>query len=174
MEFSRQEHWSGLPFPSPGDLPNPGIKPRSPAWQADSLPSEPPGKPRFPRCKWGGRCVGSGGLRARPSAGSPGPRQRPGVVSSRDTGTRPALCVLRCIPFSVTSWTAAHQALLSMGSPRQECWRGLPFPPPGDLPDPGIEPVSPALAGGFVTTRPPGKPGQHSKHQVMMTVATVF
>ena len=45
MEFSRQEYWSGLPFPSPGDLPNPGIKPRSPAMQADSLPSEPQGKP---------------------------------------------------------------------------------------------------------------------------------
>ena len=47
MGFSRQEYWSGLPFPSPGDLPNPGIKPRSPALQADSLPSEPPGKPRW-------------------------------------------------------------------------------------------------------------------------------
>ena len=45
MEFSRQEHWSGLPFPAPGDLPNPGIKHKSPALQADSLPSEPPGKP---------------------------------------------------------------------------------------------------------------------------------
>jgi len=45
MEFSRQEYWSGLPFPSPGDLPNPGIKPGSPALQADSLLSEPPEKP---------------------------------------------------------------------------------------------------------------------------------
>ena len=44
MGFSRQEYWSGLPFPSPGDLPNPGIKPRSPALQADALTSEPPGK----------------------------------------------------------------------------------------------------------------------------------
>ena len=43
MEFSRQEYWSGLPFPFPGDLPNPGIKPGSPALQADALPSEPPG-----------------------------------------------------------------------------------------------------------------------------------
>ena len=46
MGFSRQEYWSGLPFPSPGDLPNPGIKPRSPALQADALTSEPPGKPK--------------------------------------------------------------------------------------------------------------------------------
>ena len=45
MEFSGQEYWSGLPFPSPGDLPDPGIEPGSPALQADSLPSEPPGKP---------------------------------------------------------------------------------------------------------------------------------
>ena len=47
MGFSRREYWSGLPFPSPGDLPDSGIKPWSPALQADSLPSEPPGKPPF-------------------------------------------------------------------------------------------------------------------------------
>ena len=46
MGFSRQEHWSGLPFPSPGDLPDPGIEPRSPALEADPLVYEPPGKPR--------------------------------------------------------------------------------------------------------------------------------
>ena len=45
MGFSREEYWSGLPFPSPGDLPNPGIEARSPTLQADALPSEPPGKP---------------------------------------------------------------------------------------------------------------------------------
>ena len=45
MEFSRQEYWGGLPFPSPGDIPDPGTEPASPALQADSLPSEPPGKP---------------------------------------------------------------------------------------------------------------------------------
>ena len=45
MGFSRQEYWRGLPFPSPGDLPDPGIEPQSPSLQADSLPSEPPGKP---------------------------------------------------------------------------------------------------------------------------------
>ena len=44
MGFSRQEYWSGVPFPSPGYLPNPGIEPRAPALQADALPSEPPGK----------------------------------------------------------------------------------------------------------------------------------
>ena len=45
MEFSRQEYWSGLPFPSPGDLPDPGIEPGSPALRADALPSEPPENP---------------------------------------------------------------------------------------------------------------------------------
>ena len=45
MGSSREEYWSGLPFPSPGDLPNPGSEPGSPALQADSLPSESPGKP---------------------------------------------------------------------------------------------------------------------------------
>ena len=47
MGFSRQEYWSGLPFTSPGDLPDPGIEPRSPAFQADALPSKPPGKPHL-------------------------------------------------------------------------------------------------------------------------------
>ena len=61
----------------------------------------------------------------------------------------------------VTPWTAAHQAPLSMRVSKQEYWSGLPFPPPGDLPDPGTEPLSPtcsALAGRFFTTELPGKP----------------
>ena len=57
MGFSSQEYWSGLPFPSPGDLPDPGIHPMSPALQADSLRSETPGKILystldFPKCVW--------------------------------------------------------------------------------------------------------------------------
>ena len=54
-----------------------------------------------------------------------------------------------------TLWTVAHQSPLSMGFSRQECWSGLPCPPPGNLQDPGIKPVSltlPELAGGFYTT----------------------
>ena len=57
-------------------------------------------------------------------------------------------------------WTAAYQALLSMEFFKLEYWNGLPFPPPGDLPDPGIEPtcpMPPALAGRFSTTEPLGK-----------------
>ena len=55
----------------------------------------------------------------------------------------------------VTSWTGAHQTPLSMGFSRQEYWSGLLFPSPGDLPNPGIEPASPAFAGRFFTTEPP-------------------
>ena len=60
-----------------------------------------------------------------------------------------------CVWLFATLWTVAHQAPLSMGFSRQEYWNALPFPPPGDLPKPGIQPtslVSPALAGGFFTT----------------------
>ena len=62
-----------------------------------------------------------------------------------------------------TPWTIACQSPLSMGFPRQEYWSGLPFPPPGDLPHPGIEPASLALAGRFFTTEPPGKPQYRHK-----------
>ena len=58
----------------------------------------------------------------------------------------------------MTPWTIAQQVPLSMGFPRQEFWSGLPFPSPGDLPDPGMEPKSPALADGFFKLQqPPGK-----------------
>ena len=57
----------------------------------------------------------------------------------------------------VTPWTVAHQFPLSMGFPRQEYWSVLPFPSPGDLPNPGIRPTSPALADRFFTTELPGK-----------------
>ena len=61
---------------------------------------------------------------------------------------------LSCVRLFVTPWTVAHQAPLSVGFSSQEYWSGLPFPPAGDLPDPGIKPtslVTPALAGGFFT-----------------------
>ena len=57
----------------------------------------------------------------------------------------------------LTPWTVACHAPLSMEFSRQKYWSGSPFPPPGDFPDPGTELVSPALAGGFLTTEPPGK-----------------
>ena len=57
-----------------------------------------------------------------------------------------------------TPWTVAHQTPLSMGLPREGYWLGMPFLLSGALPDPGIEPTSPALAGGFFTTEPLGDP----------------
>ena len=57
-----------------------------------------------------------------------------------------------------TPWTVAYQASLSMGFSRQEYWSGLPFPSPGYLPDPGVEPRSPTLEADALTSEPPGKP----------------
>ena len=59
------------------------------------------------------------------------------------------VCVLSHVQLRVTLWAVAHQASLSMGFSRQENWSGLPCPPPGDLPDPGVEPVAPVLQVGF-------------------------
>ena len=56
-----------------------------------------------------------------------------------------------------TPWTVAYQASPSMGFSRQEYWSGLPFPSPGDLPDPGIEPGSPTLEADALTSEPPGR-----------------
>ena len=63
-----------------------------------------------------------------------------------------------CPTFFATPWTLAYQASPSIGFPRQEYRRVLPFPSPGDCPNPGIKPAFPVLAGEFFTTEPPGKP----------------
>ena len=88
------------------------------------------------------------------------------VQSPETTGTR--YCLVSSYVFvlsrsvvsdsSVTPWTVGRQAPLSMEFSRQEDWSGLPFPTPGDLPDPGITPALPAWQGDFFTTAPPGKP----------------
>ena len=81
---------------------------------------------------------------------------------SRRESLNPQGKLLSCsvVSDSVTPWTVGLQPLLFMGFSRQEYWGRLPFPPPGDLPNPGIEltsPVSPALVGRFFSTEPPGK-----------------
>ena len=73
------------------------------------------------------------------------------------------VCVCVCKSFShvwlfVTPWTVAHQTPLSMGFSRQEFWSGLSFPSPGDLPDLGIQPISPAFPADSLLSEPPGKP----------------
>ena len=65
---------------------------------------------------------------------------------------------LSCVRLSATPWTIAHQASLSMGFSRQEYWSGLPFPSPGDLPNPGAKPESPALQADALLSETPGKP----------------
>jgi len=115
--LSRQEYWSGLPRPPPGDLPHPAIKPRSPALQPDSLPAEPPGKP---------------------------------TVYNTEVKS------LSRVQLFATPWSVAYQAPPSMGFSRQEYRSGLPFPSPGDLPDPGIESGSPARQADALRAEPPG------------------
>ena len=104
MGFSRQAHWSGLPCPPPGHLPDPGTEPR---WY---------------EVKWS------------------------------------EVKLLSCVRLFVTPWTVAYKAPLSMGLSRQEYWSGLPFPSPGDLPDPGIKPRSPTLQAEALLSEPPRKP----------------
>ena len=116
MGFPRQEYWSGLSFPSLGDIPDTGIEPVSPALAGGFLSTEPPG-----RCLW--------------------------LPSRQDGGS-----VSKSCPTLVTPWTIAYQAPLSLGFSRQEYWSRLPFPSPGDLPNPGIEPGSPALKADSLPT----------------------
>jgi len=73
------------------------------------------------------------------------------------------VCVCVCVSRSVTSdfvtpWTVAHQTPLFMGFSRQKFWSELPFPSPGDLPDPGIQPISPTFPADSLLSEPPGKP----------------
>ena len=226
MGFSRQEHWSGLPCPPLGNLPNPGIEPRSPTLQADSLPTEPPGKPQkvfvwqnlglnqgplglqsnslptelfwfHPACNqdptdqtavpWEEQkeapsvkllsAEAANQLEAQVNLSSCFLPSKTYWVSTLMPGLSPFIptpwnaspaevsgwqCMCgyvlgHCsrVRLFVTLWTTAHQAPPSMGSSRQEYWSGLPCPPPGDLPDPGIEPLSLTSllwqAGSFTT-----------------------
>ena len=82
-----------------------------------------------------------------------------GLADSDTTEHRSTLLLFSLIRlFRDPHGLCSPRASLSMGFPRQEYWSGLPFPSPGDLPNPGIEPMSHALAGGFFTTELPGKP----------------
>ena len=115
----QKEYWIAFPFPSPGNLPDPGIKPASPALTGVFFTPEIPGN----------------------------------VAESVNEVTQ--LCLALCDP---KDCSIAYQAPMSMELSRQEYWNGLPFPPPGESSNPGIEATSPAWAGGFFTTEPPGKP----------------
>ena len=136
MGFSRQEYWSGLPFPSPGDLPNPGIKLRSPALQADASTSEPLGKPCYYCCYWVTSVVSDS---VRPHRQQPTRLPRPWDSPGKNTGVGCHFLLQRmkvkseselvqsCLTLK-TPWTTAHQTPPSMGFSRQEYWSGVPLP----------------------------------------------
>ena len=98
------------------------------------------------------------------------------VSRRRMSGVCAVLSSFSCVRLFATPWTVAHQTPLSMGSSRQECWSVLPFPFPGDLPNPGIKPmshVSHTLAGGFFSTEPPGKPMSRIRDPIQLQFSSV-
>ena len=117
MEFSRQEYWSGLPFPSPEDLPDPGIEPCSPILQADALPSEPPGKPHNGR----GIVLVIMLVQVAQTRTTPG-SLRTMVILFLNAGVSVHAQLLSCVGFLETPWTVACQSCLSMEFSRQEYW----------------------------------------------------
>ena len=96
MKFSRQEYWCELPFPSPEDVPNPGIEPGSPALQVDSLPSEPPGKP-FNRVA---AAAAAKSLQSRPTLCDPIDRSPPGSAV-------PGILQARTLEWAAISFSSA-------------------------------------------------------------------
>ena len=123
MEFSRQEYWSGQPFPSPGHLPNQGIERRSLALQVDSLPAEPLGK-----------CMNTGVGSLSLGEGNGNPLQCSCLENPRDGGAW---------------WSAVYGVAQS----RTQLKRlSSSSPSPGDLPDPGVDPRSPALQADSLPT----------------------
>ena len=161
MGFSRQEYWSGLPFPSPGDLPDPGIEPGSPELRIAG------------RCfnLWATREANINPISNCKSHAFPSQFSIIVICTDAHESCNQTTCIntlATCNPWRslcdsvflvakvkakllsrvrlfVTPWTVAYQAPLSMGFSRQEYWGGLLFPSPEDLPNPGIEPRSPAL-----------------------------
>ena len=164
-EFSRQEYWSGLPCPPPGDLPNPGIKPSSPTLEADSLLAEPQGKPntRLPHIFSLYLNLLHHSLplnQSFTSQLSPHFLMETSPTHHQCRSNHQLICFLSILNFPfikstllvcmlnhvrlfVTPWAGACQVQLSTEFSRQEYWSGLPFPPPVDLPDPGIKLGSP-------------------------------
>ena len=140
--FPRQEYWSGLPFPSPGDLPDPGIEPASPALQGDSFTVWAIRESLYVlMCYWFSP-LASKYWSASWSGCRNGESKMRGVskVSPSQVAKVKVKSLSRARLFAIP-WTAPP----SMGFSRREYWSGLPFPSPGNLPDPGIESRSPTL-----------------------------
>ena len=149
MGFSRQEYWNGLPCPPPGDLPNPGIEPRCPTLQADSLLSVPPGKPinaidlyKHYRCisaAAAAKLLQSCPILCDPIDGSPPGSPTPWILQARTLEWvaisfsnawmwKVKVKSLSRVWLLATPWTVAYRAPPSMGFSRQEYWSGVPLP----------------------------------------------
>ena len=154
MGFSRK--WSGLPFPSPGDLPDLGIEPRSPELQADSLPAKSPGKPKTEQ-KYTQRDRSMLSCDRLFATLWTVARQAPG----KNTGVGCHALLQGIFPTQELNPSFLHcrQTLYRMsyqGSPRILEW--ITYPYSRDLPDPEIEPGSPALQADYLPAELPGKP----------------
>ena len=149
IEFSRQVYWSELLFPSAGDLPNPGIKPASLASSIDRWVLYQLGH-REAICKHKTLNHWAEGLQLTRCA----------CVHSR----------FSWVWLFATLRTVAQQAPLSMGFSRQEYWSGLPCPPSGGLPDPGIKPVPPALQVDILPPFHLGSPTQYCKSTILQKI----
>ena len=185
-------------LPSPGNLPDPGMEPGSPALQVDSLPSERPGKPKFYLRKCNMYEIDMFAKFSCISSFYEAPvtvkkwrdcwfkniyyhweeKWNQILINVLDNSyclkyqskffhwscriwnkhTKNCCFIARLCPTLVTSLTIACQTSRSIGFSRQEYWSVLPFPTLGDLPNPGIGPTSPSLAGGLFTTEPQWKP----------------
>ena len=173
MGFSRQEYWSVLPFPSPGDLPDPGIKLTSLALANRFFTTEPPGKP-FDKVYFPTKHVALEDTHSAPDRNKDSSlaiyckpyypcwsvgryRSSANHLQILNSSNRCVLSRFSYVWLCVILWTVDCQAPLSMGSSRQEYWSEFPFPSPGDISDTGIKLVCliSNLAGGFFTTRAP-------------------
>ena len=168
--FSRQEYWSGLPYPPPGDLPNWGIEPRSPTLQGDALLSETPEKPvteyQFHNIQklnstllnnqWVKKDI-TMGIRKYFEMNE----NENIIYKTYEMQLKQCLCCAvlsrSVVPDSLQPHGLQPAWLLCpWGFSSQEYWSGLPCPPPGDLPNPGIKPRSPMLQADSSLSEPPG------------------
>ena len=160
MGFSREEYWSGLPCPPPGDLPKSGIDlismPSFWLWrQGGSL-----------HCRWVHYHWATWKLQCIQLSQLLNYTVYMAIAFTYKYATIVSAHSLSCVQIFAALWTIAHQAPLSMGFSRQEYWNRVSFPTPGDLPNSGIEPsslVSPTLAGRLFILAPPGKPHTSKK-----------